>query len=58
MKKLKLETDFIDFVNLDFHLVKTSPFVDAGSMLYAPASDLEYILRPQGNGVNLGAYEN
>ncbi len=49
---------FIDFVNFNYHLAKTSPYVDAGVILHAPATDIDYSPRPQGGGVDLGAYEN
>lgn len=41
----------------DFHLLPTSPAVDAGTSVNAPASDLDGAPRPAGGGVDLGAYE-
>lgn len=41
----------------DFHLLPTSPAVDAGSPSGAPNADLEGNPRPVGDGVDLGAYE-
>jgi len=41
----------------DFHLLATSPAIDAGEAAHAPAVDLEGNPRPVGAGVDLGAYE-
>jgi hypothetical protein len=41
----------------DFHLLATSPAVDAGTPVGAPASDLEGNPRPVGAGFDMGAYE-
>lgn len=41
----------------DLHLLPGSPAVDTGSADQAPALDIEGIARPQGKGVDLGAYE-
>lgn len=43
----------------DLHL-RVSPFspcIDSGTAQYAPADSLDNVLRPQGNGVDMGAYE-
>ena len=34
-----------------------SPCIDAGTTVGAPATDIMGISRPQGNGVDMGAYE-
>ncbi len=52
-----LATYFVDPAKLDLHLLPGSPAVDAGSADLAPSTDLEGIPRPQGAGVDLGAYE-
>ncbi len=41
----------------DYHLRPGSPAVDAGTATGAPAADLEGTPRPQGAGVDMGAYE-
>ncbi|MFN2376409.1 MAG: right-handed parallel beta-helix repeat-containing protein [Candidatus Binatia bacterium] len=47
------------FVNpaSDFHLLTTSPAIDAGTAVNAPGNDLEGGARPVGGGYDLGAYE-
>jgi len=42
----------------DFHLLSTSPALDAGTASEAPATDLAGTPRPVGAGVDLGAYES
>ena len=41
----------------DFHLYSDSPCVDAGKNEYAPPTDIEGLTRPQGDLVDIGAYE-
>jgi len=42
----------------DFHLRPDAyEAIDTGSALLAPATDLEGVIRPQGNGIDLGCYE-
>jgi len=41
----------------DFHLLASSPAVDAGTLAGAPTTDLDGNPRPMGGGVDLGAYE-
>jgi hypothetical protein len=41
----------------DYHLKSTSPAIDAGVALGAPAMDYEDNSRPQGNGYDIGAFE-
>lgn len=48
---------FVDAAGGDFHLSATSPAIDAGTSLRAPAFDLEFNVRPTGPGVDVGAYE-
>jgi parallel beta-helix repeat protein len=41
----------------DYHLIATSPAVDAGSGDGAPNIDKDGVARPQGNGFDIGCYE-
>ena len=41
----------------DFSLLESSPVIDAGTKAGAPPTDFVGILRPQGAGVDMGAYE-
>ena len=48
---------FVDVGRFDLHLLPSAPAVDAGSTLNAPKLDRDRIARPQGNGIDIGAYE-
>ena len=48
---------FVDPAKFDLHLLPMAPAVDTGSADMAPALDADRIARPQGKGVDLGAYE-
>ena len=41
----------------DLHLLPDAPAIDTGSADHAPALDADGIPRPQGKGIDLGAYE-
>ena len=41
----------------DFRLQTGSPCINAGTSANAPETDLRYAARPQGSGVDMGAYE-
>jgi len=41
----------------DYHLQSDSPCIDTGTSTGAPSIDLDGITRPQGAGVDMGAYE-
>jgi parallel beta-helix repeat protein len=41
----------------DYHLIVTSPAIDAGSAVSAPNIDKDGIARPQDSGFDIGAYE-
>lgn len=41
----------------DYHLRTGSPAIDAGTSSGAPSIDLDGVSRPQGNGIDIGAYE-
>jgi len=48
---------FIDYSSFDLHLTADSPAIDMGSEEFAPPIDRDGVKRPQGNGIDLGAYE-
>ena len=48
---------FIDATANNFQLKATSTAIDAGSTILAPTIDALGNVRPQGNGVDIGAYE-
>jgi Right handed beta helix region len=48
---------FVDADHFDLHLRPDAPAIDAGSSLNAPRLDHDRIARPQGNGIDIGAYE-
>lgn len=48
---------FVDSAARDYHLSAGSPALEKGSPDRAPAADLEGVPRPQGSGVDLGAFE-
>lgn len=56
-KLTDLSMFFVAPAAFDLHLLPGSPAVDTGSSDLAPALDIEGIARPQGAGVDLGAYE-
>lgn len=41
----------------DFHLQPGSPCIDTGTDRMAPPIDLDGVMRPQGFGYDMGAYE-
>lgn len=53
----ELDEHFVDADAGDLHLRADSPAIDAGSETGAPATDAEGVARPQGSGVDVGAYE-
>jgi parallel beta-helix repeat protein len=48
---------FVDPAHFDLHLLPGAAAIDAGSSLAAPQADRDLIVRPQGDGVDIGAYE-
>ncbi|NLF29840.1 MAG: hypothetical protein GX591_02995 [Planctomycetes bacterium] len=48
---------FVDWRNGDVRLLADGPAVDQGSADLAPAVDIDFVARPQGNGIDIGAYE-
>jgi hypothetical protein len=51
------EATFIDYAGLDLRLLAASPAVDSGSADLAPPTAIDGTPRPQGAGIDLGAYE-
>jgi len=51
------EPQFIDPDNGDFRLKAGSPGIDAGVPVEGVTSDLRGVARPQGKGIDIGAYE-
>jgi len=52
-----LASYFVDAAAWDLHLLETAPAVDQGSAELAPTHDADGIPRPQGAGIDLGAFE-
>jgi hypothetical protein len=48
---------FVDLAHLDVRLAAGSPAIDRGVAGQSPAADADGIARPQGAGVDVGAYE-
>ena len=48
---------FVDATAHDYHLQAGSPAIDHGAVSLAPAADADGLPRPQGAGVDVGAYE-
>ena len=42
---------------VDLHLLVGSPAIDTATTAYAPAYDLDGVARPQGLGIDFGAFE-
>jgi len=51
------EPRFVDLAGGDYRLRPDSPSVNAGTMNGAPTVDIRGVSRPQGSGVDMGAYE-
>jgi len=54
---VEADPKFTDAANQDFTLQATSPAKDAGSATGAPTNDYTGTVRPQGAGIDIGAYE-
>jgi parallel beta-helix repeat protein len=48
---------FVGFDDFDLHLLETAAAVDTGTATGAPELDRDLIPRPQGDGIDVGAYE-
>ncbi len=51
------DPQFLDADAFDFRLQSGSPCLNAGTWVDAPDTDLRGVSRPQGSGIDLGAYE-
>ncbi len=51
------EKYFVNYAGFDLHLTPDSPAIDSGESEFAPLYDKDKVKRPQGNAVDLGAYE-
>jgi hypothetical protein len=47
----------VDPAHFDLHLLPGAPALDTGSSVNAPKLDRDRIPRPQGKGIDIGAYE-
>ncbi len=54
---VSVEPHFVDPLNGDFRLRAWSLCIDAGTTENAPTTDMLGVSRPQGDGVDMGAYE-
>ncbi|HEX6969055.1 MAG TPA: choice-of-anchor Q domain-containing protein [Micromonosporaceae bacterium] len=52
-----VDPQVVDFSGRDFQLAAGSPAIDAGTSTNAPQTDFLGVTRPQGSGVDIGAYE-
>lgn len=51
------DPNFVDRANNNFHLAANSPAIDAGIGSPSSATDFAGVSRPQGSGIDIGAYE-
>ena len=51
------ESPFLDEIAGDYRPISGSAIIDSGSAEDAPESDFAGVIRPQGSGIDLGAYE-
>jgi len=51
------ENYFVAYQDFDYHLMPMAAMIDNGSITQAPAVDIENTPRPQGDGIDIGAYE-
>ncbi len=54
---INLDPQFTNATEYDFHLKEASPAIDTGSFDSAPSIDFDGIPRPQGESIDMGAFE-
>lgn len=52
-----VDPEVVDATGRDFNLTALSPAIDAGTATDAPVTDIRGVARPQGLGIDVGAYE-
>jgi len=55
---IAMHPGFVDASARDFSLQPGSSCIDSGTVVDAPATDIRGVIRPQGTGVDMGAYES
>ena len=54
---IDIDPHFLNAAALDFHLLSTSPAIDAGATVASVMTDADGVSRPQGQAHDIGAYE-
>lgn len=57
LHSLSKDPRFTNVTGRNFHLLESSPVIDRGTPMHAPALDMDRVSRPQGSAVDMGAYE-
>ena len=54
---ISVDPEFVDENNEDFHIMASSPVIDAGNSTNAPPDDIDSDVRPQGTNYDIGVDE-
>lgn len=57
---INADPQFVNYVKTgggNYHLTSTSPAINRGTATLAPPTDFDGVARPQGDGIDIGAYE-